>query len=244
MQKIFVDFLLCTKLEIRSTWKRGVSISIAKKIEEYRSVLPEGVTLLAVSKTKPIEDIMEAYNTGVRDFGENKVQELVIKVDELPNDIRWHLIGKLQTNKVKYIVGKVYLIHSLSSLKLLQKIEKEFGAKNITANVLIQINIGREESKSGILEEELEDLLLEIEKCNFVKVKGIMTILPKGGKETNRKYFHKIKLIFDSLGSRQFKNITMDVLSMGMTSDFREAIEEGSNLVRIGSGIFGERIYI
>ena len=110
--------------------------------------------------------------------------------------------------------------------------------------MLIQINIGREESKSGILEEELEDLLLEIEKCNFVKVKGIMTILPKGGKETNRKYFHKIKLIFDSLGSRQFKNITMDVLSMGMTSDFREAIEEGSNLVRIGSGIFGERIYI
>ena len=191
-----------------------------------------------------MENILEAYDTGVRDFGENKVQELISKVDELPNDIRWHLIGKLQTNKVKYIVGKVYLIHSLSSVKLLQKIEKEFGAKNLTANVLIQINIGREENKSGIFEEELEDLISNVEKCSFVKVKGIMVILPKGDKESNRQYFHRTKLIFDELKSRKFKNITMDILSMGMTSDFREAVEEGSNLVRIGSGIFGERIYL
>lgn len=218
-----------------------VSISITEKIKGYKEKIPEEVTLLAVSKTKPISDILEAYNAGVRDFGENKVQELISKREELPNDIRWHLIGKLQTNKVKYIVGNVYLIHSLSSIKLLNKIESEYGKKDLVANVLIQINIGREESKSGVLEEDVEELILAAEQCEHVKVKGIMVIIPKGDEVSNRYYFKKSRKIFDNLREKNFKNVSMEILSMGMTSDFQAALNEGSTLVRIGSGIFGER---
>ena len=199
------------------------------------------VTLVAVSKTKPVEMIIESYNIGQRDFGENKVQELIYKKEMLPNDIRWHFIGKLQTNKVKYLVNNVYLIHSLSSIKLLEKIENEFGKNNLCASVLIQINIGREESKSGIYEEELENMLSAIEKCKHVKAKGIMVIIPKGNEEENRYYFSRTKQIFDTLKEREFKNISMEILSMGMTNDYKIAIQEGANLVRIGSGIFGLR---
>lgn len=194
-----------------------------------------------MSKTKSVEEIQEVYDTGIRDFGENKVQELVDKYDKLPKDIKWHIIGKLQTNKVKYLVGKVTLIHSLSSIKLLHKIESEFMKQDKIANVLIQINIGKEESKSGIFEEELDELILEVEKCNFVKVKGIMVIIPKGDEESNRTYFKQTYHIYNKLKDIEFKNISMDILSMGMTQDYTAAIEEGSNLVRIGTGIFGKR---
>lgn len=203
--------------------------------------IPNDVKLVAVSKSKPVEMIIEAYNTGQRDFGENKVQELISKKERLPEDIRWHFIGKLQTNKVKYLVSNVYLIHSLSSIKLLEKIESEFGKNNLCANVLIQINIGREESKSGIYEEEIEDMIFAVEKCKHVKVKGIMVIIPKGNEEENRCYFSRTKQIFDQLKERMFENISMEVLSMGMTNDYKIAIQEGANLVRIGSGIFGLR---
>ena len=203
--------------------------------------IPNDVTLVAVSNTKPVEMIIESYNIGQRDFGENKVQELIYKKEMLPNDIRWHFIGKLQTNKVKYLVNNVYLIHSLSSIKLLEKIENEFGKNNLCASVLIQINIGREESKSGIYEEELENMLSAIEKCKHVKAKGIMVIIPKGNEEENRYYFSRTKQIFDTLKEREFKNISMEILSMGMTNDYKIAIQEGANLVRIGSGIFGLR---
>ena len=185
--------------------------------------------------------ILEAYNVGQRDFGENKVQELIEKEESLPKDIRWHLIGKLQTNKVKYLVGKVYLIHSLSSIKLLDKIESEFSKKDTIANVLIQINIGREESKSGVLEEDLNTLIEAIELCNYVKVKGIMVIIPKGNDESNRFYFKKSKEIFEYLKNKKYKNIKMEILSMGMSNDYKVAIEEGSNMIRIGTGIFGSR---
>ncbi len=218
-------------------------MSISDNIKKIREEIPESVTLLAVSKTKPLEYLEEAYQAGMRDFGENKVQEMVKKEETFHNDVRWHLIGKLQTNKVKYIVGKVHLIHSLSSIKLLEKIEKEFGKSNETANVLIQINIGREESKSGVLIEDLDDLIAEIEKCRYVKAKGIMVIIPKGSEAENRKYFKETKRIFDELKAKDFKNITMEILSMGMTHDYKCAIEEGSTLVRIGEGIFGKRIY-
>ena len=201
----------------------------------------EEVTLIAVSKTKPLEMVEEVLDLGILEFGENKVQELLSKKDELPNDIRWHLIGKLQTNKVKYIVGKVYLIHSLSSIKLLNKIESEYEKNNLVANVLMQINIGREESKSGVLEEDIDELILAVEKCNHVKVKGIMVIIPKGDEVSNRYYFNKSKHIYDDLSKKSYKNIQMEILSMGMTSDFKIAIQEGANLIRIGSGIFGER---
>ncbi|NFG26112.1 YggS family pyridoxal phosphate-dependent enzyme [Clostridium botulinum] len=218
-------------------------MGIKENIEKLKLEIPKNVELLAVSKTKPIEDLKQAYEAGIRDFGENKVQELVSKEEVLPKDIRWHLIGNLQTNKVKYLVDKVYLIHSLSSIKLLNEIERVFEKNNTVANVLIQINIGREESKSGILKEELQGLIEAIETCNYVLAKGIMVIIPKGDEKNNRKYFKETKEIFDYLKVRKYKNIKMEVLSMGMTHDFNEAIEEGSTLVRIGQGIFGERNY-
>ncbi|ACD51948.1 YggS family pyridoxal phosphate-dependent enzyme [Clostridium botulinum] len=218
-------------------------MGIKENIEKLKLEIPKNVELLAVSKTKPIEDLKQAYEAGIRDFGENKVQELVSKEEVLPKDIRWHLIGNLQTNKVKYLVDKVYLIHSLSSIKLLNEIEKVFEKNNTVANVLIQINIGREESKSGILKEELQGIIEAIEACNYVLAKGIMVIIPKGDEKNNRKYFKETKEIFDYLKVRKYKNIKMEVLSMGMTHDFNEAIEEGSTLVRIGQGIFGERNY-
>ena len=203
--------------------------------------IPKDVTLVAVSKTKPIEMIMECYDIGQRDFGENKVQDLIAKKEVLPKDIRWHFIGKLQTNKEKYLVNNVHLIHSLSSIKLLEKIESEFGKNNLSADVLIQINIGREESKSGIYEEELEDMIKAVENCNHVNVKGLMVIIPKGTDEENRYYFNKTKKIFDNLKDRKLKNISMQVLSMGMTNDYKIAIQEGATMIRVGSGIFGLR---
>ncbi|MBU5454604.1 YggS family pyridoxal phosphate-dependent enzyme [Caproiciproducens sp. MSJ-32] len=217
-------------------------MSIKEEIIKIRNSIPSDVKLVAVSKTKPIEDIMEAYEVGQRDFGENKVQELLEKENSLPKDINWHLIGKLQTNKVKYIVGKVCLIHSLSSIKLLNTIEKEYSKKNMIANTLIQINIGREESKNGILLEDLDVLIEAVEKCSYCKVKGIMTIIPKGTDEENRFYFKEIKKIYDNLKQKQFKNISMEILSMGMSNDYKIAIEEGANLIRIGQVIFGKRV--
>ena len=214
---------------------------IKENIKKLKEDLKKGVNLVAVSKTKPIDDIKLAYEVGQRDFAENKVQELIDKEEVLPKDIRWHFIGKLQTNKVKYLVNKVFLIHSLSSIKLLHKIESEFSKKEAVANLLIQINIGREESKSGILEEEVEDLITEVEKCTYCKVKGIMCIIPKGTNEENRFYFKKTKEIFDKLSKEKYNNISMEILSMGMTNDYKIALEEGSNLIRIGEGIFGRR---
>lgn len=216
---------------------------IKQNIEELKSKIPEEVKLLAVSKTKPLEELEEAYIAGMRDFGENKVQELVKKSENFHDDVRWHFIGQLQSNKVKYLVDKVYLIHSLGSFSLLKEIEKVYGKVHKVANALIQINIGKEESKSGILEEDLYDFIEEIERYNHVSVKGIMVIIPIGDEESNRKYFRRTKEIFDELKEKKYINITMEILSMGMTHDFMTAIEEGSNLVRIGTGIFGERNY-
>lgn len=218
-------------------------MSIKKNIETIENNLPKSVKLLAVSKTRTIEEMEEAYDFGLRDFAENKVQELIRKEEVFHKDVRWHLIGNLQTNKVKYIVGKVHLIHSLSSIKLLEKIEELFGKSNVVANTLIQINIGREESKTGILLENLEELIEKIEECKFVKVKGIMVIIPKGNDESNRYYFKQTYDIFSKLKERSFNNINMEILSMGMTHDYKIAIEEGSNMIRIGTGIFGERNY-
>ena len=218
-------------------------MSIKENIDNIVKELPDNVKLLAVSKTRSLEEMEEAYDYGLREFAENKVQELVRKEESFHKDVKWHLIGKLQTNKVKYIVGKVDLIHSLSSVKLLNKIEDLYSKENLTANTLIQINIGREESKSGVLLEDLEELIENVENCNNVKVKGIMVIIPKGDEESNRNYFRKTHEIFSDLGKREFKNITMEILSMGMTHDYKIAVEEGANMVRVGTGIFGERNY-
>ena len=218
-------------------------MGIKQNIEELKLKIPKGVKLLAVSKTKPLEELEEAYISGMRDFGENKVQELVKKSENFHDDVRWHFIGQLQSNKVKYLVDKVYLIHSLGSISLLNEIEKVFGKANKVADALIQINIGREASKSGILEENLYEFIEAIEKCNHVSIKGIMVIIPNGNDEDNRTYFKKTKKIFEELKEKNYKNINMNILSMGMTHDFMAAIEEGSNLVRVGTGIFGERNY-
>lgn len=218
-------------------------MSISENISNIRKYIPEHVKLIAVSKTKTVEEMREAYEVGIRDFGENKVQEIQNKYPQFPSDVRWHLIGHLQRNKVKYIVDKVHLIHSLDSINLLMEIEKQYAQKNRIAHVLIEINIGKETSKTGIYAEELDDLIAAIEKCNNVKVQGLMTVIPKGNFEENREYFKEMKRIFENLNNRKFKNINMEYLSMGMTEDYKIAIEEGSNMVRIGTGIFGERNY-
>ena len=185
----------------------------------------------------------EAYKTGIRDFGENKVQELCEKYDEFHKDVRWHLLGHLQRNKVKYIVGKVNLIHSVDSIELIREIEKRYKKENLIADILIQINIGRETQKYGVLEENIYDIMEEVKSCDNVKVKGLMAIIPKGNKEENKAYFDKMYNIFKELKNKQFNNVSMDILSMGMTHDYLEAIEAGSNMVRIGEGIFGKRDY-
>ena len=218
-------------------------MDIKENLKLFTEKIPSNVQLIAVSKTRTIEEMEEAYEFGIRKFGENKVQEIIRKFDEFHQDVEWHLIGHLQTNKVKYIVDKVHLIQSLDSIKLLKEIEKVYGKHNKIAKTLIQVNIGREEQKYGILEEDIEDLIEALETCKNVNVLGIMTIIPKGTKEECREYFKRTYELFLKLKERSFKNIKMEILSMGMSGDYEIAIEEGSNMVRIGQGIFGERIY-
>lgn len=202
------------------------------------------VTLIDVSKTKPVEMLMEAYQLGERHFGENKVQELVHKYEEMPKDIHWHMIGHLQTNKVKYIVDKVDLIHSVDSIKLAQTINKESEKRNIVSNILIEVNVAMEESKFGITVDEVEDFISEISYLNNIKVKGLMTIAPYvENPEENRNIFRKLKQLSVDINAKNIDNISVSILSMGMTNDYEVAIEEGANMVRVGTGIFGERDY-
>lgn len=223
--------------------KETVDLSIKENISRLLPGIPEGVNLIAVSKTRTVDEMKEAYASGLRDFGENKVQEMTRKHDEFDESVRWHLIGHLQRNKVKYIVGKVFLIHSLDSLRLLAELEKQYSAAGLYADVLIEINIGREDNKTGILPEELEEMIVQCEKCSHVKVKGLMTVLPICGEDEQRRYFRQVRQLWDSLKGRQYSNIEMEYLSMGMTGDYKNAIAEGSNMVRIGEGIFGKRNY-
>lgn len=202
------------------------------------------VTLIAVSKTKPVSLIMEAYDAGIRDFGENKVQELVQKYEEMPKDIRWHMIGHLQTNKVKYIIDKVCLIHGVDSLHLAQEISRQAVRHNLTANILIEVNIGGEESKFGCRYEEAEKLVKEISLLPRIAVKGLMTIAPYAANpDENRGYFVKMKQLSVDITKDSGNNIDVSILSMGMTGDYPVAIEEGATYIRVGTGIFGEREY-
>ena len=206
---------------------------------------PEEVTLIAVSKTKPVEMLQEVYDCGCRDFGENKVQEIMDKYEQLPSDIRWHMIGHLQTNKVKYIVDKVYMIHSVDSMKLAKEISKEALKKNITVKILLEVNVAKEETKFGLLTEEVLDFYKEVIDLPGLKVCGLMTIAPYvENPEENRQYFVNLKqLMVDTMGEKT-DNISVGELSMGMTGDYEVAIEEGATFVRVGTGIFGERNYI
>ncbi|MEE1518153.1 MAG: YggS family pyridoxal phosphate-dependent enzyme [Lachnospiraceae bacterium] len=204
----------------------------------------DDVTLIAVSKTKPASDIQTLYDYGVRDFGENKVQELTSKYEELPKDIRWHLIGHLQTNKVKYIVDKVYLIHSVDSVKLAMEIEKEAAKKDIIVNILVQVNVANEDTKFGLDNSEVTNIVEEIAKLPHIRIKGLMTIAPfVDDGEENRKYFNELKQLSVDIKAKNIDNVCMDMLSMGMSGDYTTAIEEGATHVRVGTSIFGVRNY-
>lgn len=202
------------------------------------------VTLIAVSKTKPVEMLSTIYNQGIRDFGENKVQEMCDKMEQLPSDIRWHMIGHLQTNKVKYIVGHTTLIHSVDSLHLAKEIEKQAEKKDVTVDILVEVNIAEEESKFGIHKEETYELVRQIAALPHVHICGLMTIAPYvENPENNRMYFRGIRQLSVDIAEQNIDNVDMDVLSMGMTGDYMVAIEEGATMVRVGTGIFGERNY-
>ncbi len=202
------------------------------------------VTLIAVSKTKPIEMLQEIYGENIRDFGENKVQELCSKMEQLPSDIRWHMIGHLQRNKVKYIVGKVELIHSVDTYRLAEEINIQAKKQNVIVPILVEVNIAHEESKFGISAEDAILLVEEISKLENICIKGLMTIAPYvENPEDNRLYFRKIKQLSVDITNKNIDNVSMEILSMGMTGDYMVAIEEGATMVRVGTGIFGERNY-
>ena len=204
----------------------------------------EDVTLIAVSKTKPVSDIYEVMETGIKDYGENKVQELCDKIETIHEPLNWHMIGHLQRNKVKYIVDKVSMIHSVDSLRLAEQINLEAAKKNVEVDILIEVNVAEEDSKFGLSTEEVIDMVQSIAKLPNVHIKGLMTVAPfTDDPEENRPYFRNLKQLAVDIAHKNIDNLTMNVLSMGMTGDYEVAIEEGATMVRVGTGIFGERIY-
>ena len=204
----------------------------------------EDVTLVAVSKTKPLEMVEEVLDLGIVEFGENKVQEMVDKYERIKSPVHWHLIGHLQTNKVKYVVDKTVLIHSVDSLKLANQIQKEAEKRNCIVNILIEVNIAKEATKFGVMAEEALPLIEEIAKLPNIRVCGLMTSAPYvENPEENRTYFRQLYQLFVDISHKNIDNIDMKILSMGMTNDFEVAIEEGSTMVRIGTAIFGAREY-
>lgn len=219
---------------------------IQENIQKIKATLPSNVLLLAVSKTKPNEDILQAYACGCRDFGENKVQEMTAKYEQLPKDIRWHLIGHLQTNKVKYIAPFVSLIHSVDSLNLLQIINKEAQKCNRVIPCLLQFHIATEETKFGLSLDEAEEILKSQEflQLKNVEIRGVMGMASCTDDEIQvRNEFKQLKSIFDVLHTKYFPTQSFKEISMGMSGDYPIAVEEGSTIVRVGSSIFGERKY-
>ncbi len=228
---------------------------IAENLEQVRANIrraceaagrdPEEVTLIAVSKTKPVPDLQEAYRAGSRVFGENKVQEILDKYDRLPKDVQWHMIGHLQRNKVKYIVDKVAMIHSVDSLRLAETIEQEAAKRGVTVPVLIEVNVAEEESKFGVKMNEVAALLEAVSRFPHIKAEGLMTIAPfVENAEENRPVFRQLKKLSVDINRKNINNVNMNVLSMGMTGDYQVAVQEGATMVRVGTGIFGERNYI
>ncbi|MEF9945131.1 MAG: YggS family pyridoxal phosphate-dependent enzyme [Lachnospiraceae bacterium] len=204
----------------------------------------EEITLIAVSKTKPVEMLDEIYQAGIRDFGENKVQELSDKFELLPKDIRWHMIGHLQRNKIKQILGKTKLIHSVDSVRLAEAIEKEAAKLNENVDILVEVNMAKEESKFGLAPEDTMQFIENISLFSHLNIQGLMTIAPYvANPEENRPYFANLHKLYIDIASKKVNNVNMSILSMGMTNDYMVAIEEGATMVRIGTGIFGERYY-
>lgn len=204
----------------------------------------EEVTLIAVSKTKPVEMLNACIETGISVFGENKVQELCEKYESLPKDLKWHMIGHLQRNKVKYITDKVTLIHSVDSFRLAEAISQDAIKKGVSVNVLVEVNVAEEESKFGVSIQQTEVLIREISKLPNIAIKGLMTIAPyTDDAEENRPVFRALRQLAVDIENKNIDNVSMSVLSMGMTGDYEVAIEEGATMVRVGTGIFGERDY-
>ena len=205
---------------------------------------PSEVTLIAVSKTMPVEAIKEAMNCGLTEFGENRPQELRDKQAVITEPLRWHMIGALQTNKLKYVVGKTVLIHSVDSLHLAEAINELSEKREVVSEVLLEVNIAGEASKHGISPEELEELVRKLATLSYIKIRGLMTVAPyTETPEENRCFFRKMKQLMVDINSKNIDNVYMDVLSMGMTGDYEIAVEEGATLVRVGTGIFGHRVY-
>ncbi|MCC8051184.1 MAG: YggS family pyridoxal phosphate-dependent enzyme [Clostridiales bacterium] len=202
------------------------------------------VLLIAVSKTKPVEMIEEIYQEGVRDFGENHPQEIRDKFPQLPADVRWHMIGHLQTNKVKYVIERACMIHSVESIRLAEMISSAAVSHDLVMPVLVEVNMAREESKYGIMPEETESFIREIAAFPGIHVNGLMTIAPyTENAEDNRVYFRNMKKLSVDIAEKNIDNVDMCDLSMGMTGDYEIAIEEGATMVRVGTGIFGMRDY-
>lgn len=205
---------------------------------------PDDITLIAVSKTKPVEYIEEAMKCNSLNMGENKVQEIREKYEQLGNNVNWHMIGHLQTNKVKYIIDKVTLIHSVDSMKLAEKINTEAIKADKIMDVLIQLNVAEEDTKFGLMTEELTHFIMNVSMLSNIRIKGLMTIAPFVDEaEDNRQIFREIKQLSVDIKRKNIDNVSMDILSMGMTNDYMVAIEEGSTMVRVGTGIFGKRDY-
>ena len=202
------------------------------------------VTLIAVSKTKPVSMLMEAYDSGIRIFGENKVQEMCDKYEQMPKDIQWHMIGHLQRNKVKYLIGKTALIHSVDSLRLAETIQEEAAKHQVVMPILVEVNVAMEETNFGTSLAEAMELVEQISHFPNVRIEGLMTIAPfVEDPEENRKYFRALKKLAVDINNKNIDNVHVRILSMGMTNDYMVAIEEGATMVRVGTGIFGERNY-
>ena len=204
----------------------------------------EEITLIAVSKTKPVPMLQEIYDLGVRDFGENKVQELTDKEPQLPADLRWHMIGHLQRNKVKQVIDKAVLIHSVDSVRLAKAIEAEAAKKDIIVQILLEVNVAEEDSKFGLKLDEVLPAVEEIATMPHVRIKGLMTIAPfVENPEENRTVFAQLQKLSVDIAEKNIDNVSVDILSMGMTNDYQVAIEEGATMIRVGTGIFGAREY-
>ncbi|WP_329805202.1 YggS family pyridoxal phosphate-dependent enzyme [Flavobacterium facile] len=221
-------------------------MSIAQNLTEIKPQLPAHVTLVAVSKTKPVSDLMEAYNAGQRIFGENKIQEMTEKWEQMPKDIEWHMIGHVQTNKVKFMAEYVSLVHGVDSFKLLEEINKQAKKQNRVINCLLQIHIAEEETKFGLNEEELDTILSSEDFKNLENIKIIglmgMATFTENTAQIEKEFMH-LKSIFDKHSQLETSNLKLQTLSMGMSGDYQLAISCGSTMVRIGSSIFGNRNY-
>jgi len=220
---------------------------IKENLKKIKSDIPEEVRLVAVTKTKPLADIMEAYNAGHRDFGENKVQEMARKAAELPKDINWHMIGHVQRNKVKYMAGFVHLIHGVDSFKLLKEINKQAAKHDRIIDCLLQVHIAQESTKFGLDYGEIITLIKskEVAELKYVNIIGLMGMATFTDDESIVKNeFRSLRDFFESMKAFTSENLDMKILSMGMSGDYQIAIQEGSNMVRIGTAIFGHRNYI